>query len=68
MKKTNINNQTSRLSFFLQAEKSASETYNSLKAFGVRLIQNAPEPVSDETACFQLVDPDNNLIKVCGSR
>ena len=52
-----INSQTCRLSFFLQAEKSASETYACLKA---------PEPVGDETACFQFKDPDGNIIEVSG--
>ena len=60
------NNQTCRLSFFLQAEKSASETYACLKAAGVKLLQDAPEPVGDETACFQFEDPDGNIIEVSG--
>jgi len=65
-KQTLIDNQTCRLSFFLQAERSASETYASLKVAGVKLLQEAPELVGDETACFQFEDPDGNIIEVCG--
>ncbi len=63
---TPMDNQTCRLSFFLQAERSASETYASLKAAGVTLLQDAPERVGEETACFQFEDPDGNIIEVCG--
>jgi predicted enzyme related to lactoylglutathione lyase len=65
-KPTSIDNQTSRLSFFLQADNSASETYASLKAAGVKLLQRAPELVGDGTACFQFEDPDGNIIEVAG--
>lgn len=65
-KQTQVDNQTSRLSFFLQAERSASETHASLKAAGVNLLQEAPELVGDKTACFQFEDPDGNIIEVCG--
>jgi predicted enzyme related to lactoylglutathione lyase len=65
-KPTSIDNQTCRLSFFLQAERNASERYNSLKAAGVKILQDAPELVGDETACFQFEDPDGNIIEVCG--
>lgn len=65
-KQTPVDNQTSRLSFFLQAERPASETYASLKAAGVKLLQKAPELVGDDTACFQFEDPDGNIIEVCG--
>ena len=65
-KQTQVDNQTSRLSFFLQAERSASETHASLKAAGVNLLQEAPELVGDKTACFQFKDPDGNIIEVCG--
>lgn len=65
-KQTPVDNQTTRLSFFLQAERSAPETYASLKAAGVKLLQEAPELVGDETACFQFEDPDGNIIEVSG--
>jgi len=61
-----INNQTCRLSFFLEAEKSASETFAVLKKTGVKLLQTEPEPVADDTACFQFQDPDGNIIEVSG--
>ena len=57
-------NQTCRLSFFLEAEKSASETYSMLKKAGVKLLQAEPELVADDTACFQFQDPDGNIIEV----
>lgn len=66
-KPASINNQTSRLSFFLQAESSAPETYAALKAAGVKLLQEAPELVGDDTSCFQFVDPDGNIIEVAGN-
>jgi len=65
-KQTSIDNETCRLSFFLQAERTASETYASLRKAGVKLLQEAPELVGDETACFQFEDPDGNIIEVSG--
>ena len=62
-----IDSQTTRLSFFLQAKDSASETYATLKAAGVKLLQESPEFVGDDTACFQFEDPDGNIIEVSGS-
>lgn len=59
-----VSNQTCRLSFFLETEKSASETYIALKQAGVKLLQPEPEPVGDDTACFQFQDPDGNIIEV----
>lgn len=66
-KPTSIDNQSTRLSFFLQAEDSASETYAALKAAGVKLLQEAPELVGDDTYCFQFEDPDGNIIEVAGN-
>ena len=65
-KPSSTDNLTTRLSFFLQAEKRASETYASLKAAGVKLLQQAPELVGHETACFQFEDTDGNIIEACG--
>jgi catechol 2,3-dioxygenase-like lactoylglutathione lyase family enzyme len=53
-----------RLSFFLEADAKAGDVYAQLKARGVRLLQEAPEPVSDDTACFQFLDPDGNILEV----
>jgi predicted enzyme related to lactoylglutathione lyase len=55
----------SRLGFFLQAERPASETLAELRRAGVRILQEAPEPVDDDTVCFQIADPDGNIIDVC---
>jgi len=65
-KPSSIDNLTTRLSFFLQAGNSASKTFASLKAAGVKLLQEAPEVVGDDTACFQFEDPDGNIIEVSG--
>lgn len=65
-KQTKTDSQTCRLSFFLQTENSASETYVTLKAAGVKLLQEDPELVGDDTACFKFEDPDGNIIEVAG--
>ncbi len=57
-----------RLSFFLRAEEPARDAYVRLREAGVRLLQDAPEPVDERTACFQLLDLDGNILEVCGSR
>lgn len=62
-----VDNKTSRLGFFLRSEKSAAETLAQLKAAGVTVLQDAPEQVADDTACFQFEDPDGNIIDVAGS-
>lgn len=58
--------QIARLSFFLETKKSIFETYENLKAAGVKLLQNAPEQVGDDRFVFRLADPDGNLIEVSG--
>ncbi len=63
-KQTRINNKTCRLSFFLQSDKPASECYATLRSAGVELLQPKPESVDEETAVFQLKDPDGNIIEV----
>jgi catechol 2,3-dioxygenase-like lactoylglutathione lyase family enzyme len=68
MKPTDIDAATVRLSFFLRAEDPAREVFAALRAAGVRLLQDEPEAVDDETECFQLQDPDGNIIEVCGAR
>lgn len=62
-----IDSRTSRLGFFLRSEKSAAETLAQLKAAGVKVLQETPEQVADDTACFQFEDPDGNIIDVAGS-
>ncbi|MCK5052347.1 MAG: VOC family protein [Candidatus Cloacimonetes bacterium] len=66
MKQTTNDNQTCRLSFFLQAEETANKTFESLKNAGVTLLQEQPEKVDDNIACFQFLDPDGNIIEVEG--
>lgn len=61
-----IDSESCRLSFFLGPKKSAFETYEALRAANVRLLQEAPEFVGDDTYCFQFLDPDGNIIEVAG--
>lgn len=56
-----------RLGFFLRSKKSATETLAQLKSAGVTVLQDEPEQVGDDTACFQFKDPDGNIIDVAGS-
>ena len=62
-----VDTKTSRLGFFLRSEKPAGETLAQLKAAGVTVLQDTPEQVADDTACFQFEDPDGNIIDVTGS-
>ena len=66
MKPAAVDNETVRLSFFLETEATAAETYGRLKAAGVRLLQDAPEEVGDGIFCFQFLDPDGNVLEACG--
>lgn len=58
--------ETSRLSFFLEAEKSVLETFAALKSAGVKLLQDAPEQVGEAIYWFQFEDPDGNILEVSG--
>ncbi len=64
-KPSKVDNETARLSFFLESEKSASETYAALKSAGVNVLTE-PGCVGDDTWCFQFTDPDGNVIEVSG--
>jgi len=66
MKPAAVDNCTARLSFFLETEATAAETFAHLKAAGVRLLQDAPEEVGDGIFCFQFLDPDGNVLEACG--
>ena len=68
MKPVTADSQTSRMGFFLRAGKSAAATFAALRKAGVRLLQEEPKAVDDNTACFQLLDPDGNIVDVCGPR
>ena len=61
-----IDNQTCRLSFFLEAEKTVKETFDELKKAGVEILQKEPEQVADDTFTFQFLDPDGNILEVVG--
>jgi len=65
-KSSAIDVDTSRLSFFLEPEKTVSEVYATLKTKNVKLLQEAPELVQDDIACFQFQDPDGNILEVSG--
>lgn len=60
--------ESSRLGFYLQAEKPAREVFETLKRAGVRLLEDEPHAVSDDTACFRIEDPDGNIIDISGDR
>lgn len=68
MKPSSADDQTARLSFFLRAEGSARATFDALREAGVQLLQDEPQAVDDDTACFQMLDLDGNIIEVCGAR
>ena len=67
MRRGAIDNRTCRLAFFLHTGEPAAAAFARLKAAGVKLLQDAPEAVSDDTACFQFEDPDGNILEACGS-
>ncbi len=54
------------LSFFLETEKSAKETFDALKAAGVEILNDAPEEVGDGVFAFQFLDPDGNILEATG--
>ncbi len=62
-----IDEETCRLSFFLQAEASAFETHAALKKAGAVLLQETPEQLGEDTYWFQVKDPDGNIIEVTGT-
>lgn len=55
-----------RLSFFLEAEKSVKEVFDTLKARGVKLVQDSPEEIGHDVWWFQFRDPDGNILEVSG--
>lgn len=61
-----VNDQTCRLSFFLEAEKSIQETFDELKKAGVTILQDKPDQVADDTFTFQFLDPDGNILEAVG--
>ena len=65
-KPADIDHNTARLGFFIHCTESAQKAYTNLKNSGITILQECPEPVDDHTACFQLLDPDGNIIDVCG--
>ena len=65
-KPNSIDNRTCRLSFFLQAQDPVAETFATLKAAGVKLLQEKPQVVGDDVATFQFEDPDGNIIEISG--
>ena len=45
-----------------------ADSQTSRMGFFLRLLQEEPKAVDDNTACFQLLDPDGNIVDVCGPR
>lgn len=54
------------LSFFLETEKTAKETFEALKAAGVKTLEDAPQEVGDGVYAFQFLDPDGNILEATG--
>ncbi|HHE38865.1 MAG TPA: hypothetical protein ENL20_09875 [Candidatus Cloacimonetes bacterium] len=61
-----MDNKTCRLSFFLEAEKTTQENFHKLKEAGVKILQEKPDQVADDTFTFQFLDPDGNILEVVG--
>jgi catechol 2,3-dioxygenase-like lactoylglutathione lyase family enzyme len=56
-----------RLSFFLNSELSAKDTFDKLKSNGVNILDEYPKQVDNDKACFRFTDPDGNIIEACGN-
>jgi catechol 2,3-dioxygenase-like lactoylglutathione lyase family enzyme len=65
-KPASADDDTARLSFFLEPEKRVPEVFEELKRAGVKILQEAPELVSDDIMWFQFCDPDGNILEVSG--
>jgi len=66
MKQGSGDEETCRLSFFLDTERPASEVFEYLKGKAVSVLQDTPQFVGDDTYCFQFKDPDGNILEVAG--
>jgi len=65
-KSATVDNNSTRLSFFLETEKTAKETFDALKAAGIKTLEDAPEEVGDGVYAFQFLDPDGNILEAIG--
>lgn len=65
-KSSAVDNKSTRLSFFLETEKSAQEPFDALKAAGVTILDDAPVEVGDGVFAFQFLDPDGNILEATG--
>jgi catechol 2,3-dioxygenase-like lactoylglutathione lyase family enzyme len=52
-----------RSSVFLEISIPAKQAFESLKADGVRLLQDSPEQLGDDVWWFQFCDPDGNILE-----
>jgi len=55
-----------RLGFYLRTAEPARKLFDRLRQAGVRTVEDEPEQVADDTACFGLYDPDGNIVEVSG--
>ena len=55
-----------RLSFFLNSELSAKTTFDTMKSRGINILDEKPEKVDEDKACFRFTDIDGNILEVCG--
>jgi len=65
-KSSAVDNKSTRLSFFLETEKSAQETFEALKTAGVEILDDTPQEVGDGVFAFQFLDPDGNVLEATG--
>jgi len=61
-----VDNESTRLGFFLETENSARETFDALKAAGVTILNDAPVEVGDGVYVFRFLDPDGNILEATG--
>jgi catechol 2,3-dioxygenase-like lactoylglutathione lyase family enzyme len=66
MEPSRTGERSSRLGFFLQTEGPAREAFDRLRAMGVKVIDEEPVEVDDETLTFRFEDPDGNLLDASG--
>jgi catechol 2,3-dioxygenase-like lactoylglutathione lyase family enzyme len=62
----NTGKDSCRLGFYLRTREPARQVFDRLRAAGVRTVEDEPEQVSADTACFGLYDPDGSIVEVSG--
>ncbi len=63
-----VDEDTTRLSFFLEAERPITDVFAELKEAEVDLLDEAPSEVGDNVFTFRFRDPDGNILEVSGGK